>query len=95
MRRLQCGQCHRSPIVWVEWPTIGRPKGTYKCEDHYDPEATDNRGRPRYSVVERIVHLHRPTSGPVCGADMPQDRKAGLTAYRSEVTCMACRETLR
>jgi hypothetical protein len=41
------------------------------------------------------VHLHRPTSPrPVCGAPVPVDRAAGLTAYRSEVTCEACRATL-
>lgn len=42
-----------------------------------------------------VVHMHRPTSPrPVCGAPVPDDRMAGLTAYRSDVTCDACAATV-
>jgi len=42
------------------------------------------------------IHLHRPTSpAPVCGAPVPQDRRNGLTAYRSDITCPDCLATLR
>lgn len=40
------------------------------------------------------VHLHGPVSGPVCGADQPDDRKRESTAYRSDTTCLACLATL-
>lgn len=41
------------------------------------------------------VHLHTPTSAaPVCGAAVPTDRSAALTAWRSKVTCRACLATL-
>lgn len=42
----------------------------------------------------RPVHLHGPVSGPVCGADVPADRKRGMTAYSTDVTCGACLGTL-
>jgi len=45
-------------------------------------------------TLRGAVHLHRPTSpAPVCGAPVPTDRARHLTAYRSDVTCPACRAT--
>lgn len=43
-----------------------------------------------------VVHLHPFNSPrPVCGAPIPEDRKAHLTAWRSDITCEACLATLR
>ena len=43
-----------------------------------------------------LVHLHGPASAdPVCGAPVPVNRRAHLTAYRSDITCLDCVATLR
>jgi hypothetical protein len=49
-------------------------------------------GAIRSAAAESVVvHYHQPTSpNPVCGAPIPEDRMAGLTAYRSDVTCEGC-----
>jgi len=42
-----------------------------------------------------MIHLHTPTSArPVCGAPIPADRMRDLTAYRSDITCPDCLDSL-
>src|SRR5690242_1500862 len=33
---LQCGYCKEKSIAWIEWKTIGRPKGAPVCQVHLD-----------------------------------------------------------
>jgi hypothetical protein len=33
---LQCGYCKEQSIAWVDWKTIGRPKGAPVCQTHLD-----------------------------------------------------------
>lgn len=30
----RCGYCPETPIAWMEWETIGRPKGAPVCTAH-------------------------------------------------------------
>lgn len=42
MEPMRCGYCKEDAVAWIEWPTIGRPKGAMVCEEHlYD---MDSRG---------------------------------------------------
>lgn len=42
---LQCGYCKEQSIAWIDWKTIGRPKGAPVCQKHLDERNTpDNFG---------------------------------------------------
>jgi hypothetical protein len=41
----KCGYCDEKPVAWIEWATIGRPKGAPVCERHlYEMDKLDNFG---------------------------------------------------
>jgi hypothetical protein len=52
---LQCGYCKNPSIAWIDWRTIGRPKGAPVCQKHLNEMNTpDNFGEyPNVKYYER------------------------------------------
>lgn len=45
-RILKCGYCPEFSVAWIEWVTIGRPKGAPVCQAHLDERnVPDNWGQ--------------------------------------------------
>jgi hypothetical protein len=44
--RLRCGYCRDAAVIWIEWTTIGRPKGAPVCAAHLcEHDRADNFGK--------------------------------------------------
>lgn len=52
-RLMECGYCTDRAILWMEWRTIGRPKGAPVCTAHMcEQDRADNFGvRPEFSQL--------------------------------------------
>jgi hypothetical protein len=50
---MKCGYCAEQAIAWIEWITIGRPKGAPVCQVHLtERDQPDNRGdRPTVEMI--------------------------------------------
>ncbi len=51
---LRCGYCPEQAIAWMEWKTIGRPKGAPVCAAHWaERDVPDNWGdHPVFLVLK-------------------------------------------